>query len=466
MAQKNNTATLRTAWISILVTLILIAAKLFGGLLSGSLALISLATESALDLLAVLLTLFAVRITARPADKDHPYGHGKFDNLSSLFQSLLLLGISFWIFYEALYRLLNPTNVTLNIDYITFGILIGSFILDFWRSRKLDMVGKEVRSQALQTDAIHFLADSLSVAVVFFGLLFSKYLKLAGADSYAAMLVSGFVAVLSIRQGKQAFDVLSDRYDQTENSEKVSDIIKMTSGVHDLEKLQMRHSGPNLFIDATIAINRVLPFASVEHILGEVKDRVSHEFPGAEVNLRSHAIKTKYESTFETIKLIISEEGLLPHNIELSKDEKGAVTLDLHLEFPPASSLGEAHEKSEIIEAHIKEHLPSISKIVLHLEEERPDYTMTVVHDITAARHDFAQELSLLVKTTHPSVKDVRDLILWESQPYKDLKLALTIVVDKSLSLSAAHDIVTIIEQSLRKKYSELARIVIHSEPE
>jgi cation diffusion facilitator family transporter len=465
-AQIKHTKTLRVAWTSILVTLILIAAKLFGGLLSGSLALISLATESALDLLAVLLTLFAVRITAMPADKDHPYGHGKFDNLSSLFQSLLLLGISFWIFYEALYRLLHPNHVALNIDYITFTILIGSFILDFWRSRKLDVVGKEVHSQALQTDAIHFFADSLSVAVVFVGLLFSKYLKLEGADSYAAMLVSGFVATLSIRQGKQAFDVLSDRYAQTENSEKVADIIRSTSGVHDLEKLRMRHSGPNLFIDATIGINRVLPFASVEHILAEVKERVVELNPGAEVNLRSHAVKLKYESTFETIKLIISEEGLLPHNIELSQDEKGAVTLDLHLEFPPASSLGEAHQKSETIEAHIKEHLPSISKIVLHLEEERPDYAMTVVHDITSARHTFAEEITALVRTSHQSVKDVRDLILWESQPYKDLKLALTIVVDKNLSLAAAHDIVTIIEQSLRKKYPELARIVIHSEPE
>src|SRR4051812_7569026 len=210
--EHTRSTTIRTAWISILVTLVLIAAKVAGGLLSGSLALISLATESALDLLSVLLTLFAVRITAMPADKDHPYGHGKFDNLSSLFQSFLLLAVSFWIFYEALKRLLHPNEVSLNIDYITFGILIGSFILDFWRSRKLTIVGKEERSQALQTDALHFFADSLSVAVVFIGLLFSKYLKLEGADSYAAMLVSGFVATLSIRQGKSAFDVLSDRF--------------------------------------------------------------------------------------------------------------------------------------------------------------------------------------------------------------------------------------------------------------
>ncbi|MEP7234300.1 MAG: cation diffusion facilitator family transporter [Ignavibacteriota bacterium] len=466
MTNKGNTTTLRVAWISILVTVILIGAKLLGGLLSGSLALISLATESALDLIAVLLTLFAIRVTSRPADQDHPYGHGKFDNLSSLFQSLLLLGVSFWIFYEALQRLLHPANVSLEIDFITFGILIGSFILDFWRSRRLHEVGKEHRSQALQTDAVHFFADSLSVVVVFVGLLFSKYLKLEGADSYAAMLVSGFVAALSIRQGKQALDVLSDRYESTEDYQKIAIIIKATGGVHGLEELRMRHSGPNLFIDATIAINRVLPFASVEHILSEVRERIAESVPGAEVNLISHAVKLQYESTFETIKLIISEEGLLPHNIELSKNEQGAVTLDLHLEFPPESSLGEAHSKSEMIEEHIKQQLPSISKIILHLEEERPDYAMTVVKDITSDRQNFSADLVQLIEASHPEIKDVREVILWESQPLKVLKLALTIIVDKHLSLAAAHDIVTATELLIRSKYPELTRIVIHSEPD
>ena len=115
MTQNQNTLPLRTAWISIFVTLILIAAKLIGGLLSGSLALISLAADSTIDLFSVLLTLFAITITAKPADEDHRYGHGKFDSLSSLFQSLLLLGISIWIFFEATDRLLHPSAVKLTI---------------------------------------------------------------------------------------------------------------------------------------------------------------------------------------------------------------------------------------------------------------------------------------------------------------------------------------------------------------
>ncbi len=466
MAASVNSSTLRIAWISILVTVILIAAKLVGGLLSGSLALISLATESALDLLSVLLTLFAVRITTKPADKDHPYGHGKFDNISSLFQSLLLLGISIWIFYEATDRLVHPSSIKLTIDYVTFAILIGAFILDFWRSRVLGAVGKEQRSHTLQTNALHFFADSLSVVVVFAGLLFSKYLKLDGADSYAALLVSGFVATLSIRQGKQALDELTDRFAHTEDYEKVASLIRETSGIYELENLRMRYSGPNLFIDASVAINRVLPFASVEHILNDVKERLVLVLPDSEVNIRSHAVKLEHESTFETIKLITSEEGLLPHNIELSKDINGGVILDLHLEFPPSSNLLEAHIKSEVIEEHIKQHVPSISKIILHLEEERPDYDIPVVHDITSTKTVLVEEMSQLARSTDSSIKDVRDLTLLESQPYKELKLALTIILDKNLSLSVAHEIVTNVEHILRNRYAELSRIVIHSEPE
>ncbi|MDP4219358.1 MAG: cation diffusion facilitator family transporter [Bacteroidota bacterium] len=466
MAASSNNSTLRTAWISILVTVVLIAAKLVGGLLSGSLALISLAAESTLDLFSVLLTLFAVRITAKPADEEHLYGHGKFDSISSLFQSLLLLGISVWIFYEATDRLLHPSSIKLSIDYLTFGILIGSFILDIWRSRKLDSVGKEVRSQALQTDALHFFSDGLSAAVVFVGLLFSKYLKLDGADSYAAILVSGFVGIMSIRQGKHALDELTDRFAHTADYEKVSKVISETPGVIGLEKLRMRHSGPILFIDAGITINRVLPFASVEHILSDIKADIQLVFPGAEVVLHPHAVKLEYESTFETIKLITSEEGLLPHNIELSKNSNGEVTLDLHLEFPPESSFLNAHEKSEEIEHKIKAHLPSISKIVLHLEEERPDYALTTVTDITSSKQDLAAEMTAMVRKEHQSVREVRDITLLQSEPFKEIKLALTIVLERNLSLAAAHEIVTDVEKTLRRHFAFLARIVIHSEPE
>ncbi|MEI8134940.1 MAG: cation diffusion facilitator family transporter [bacterium] len=466
MGSQRNQASFRTAWISILVTLLLIGAKIIGGMLSGSLALISLAAESAIDLIGVILTLIAVTITAKPADDDHPYGHGKFDNLSALFQSLLLLGIGGWILITAVDRLLHPTAVKLSVDLVTFAILGGSFFLDLWRSQKLEEVGKQENLQSLQTDALHFFADSLSVAVVFVGLIFSKYLGLDGADSYAAILVAGFVGVLSIRQGKAALDGLTDRFSKDSDVSEIASTIKETKGVHQLEKLRMRHSGPDLFIDASISFNRVLPFASVEHIIAEIREAIIEKYPSAEVNLHPRAVKMEHESTFETLKLITSELGVLPHNIELSRNDADEITVDLHLEFAPNSSFLEAHELSEEIEAHIKHQIPSISKIVLHLEEERPDYQLTHVHDITSQNQNFINSVIALAKNQRSDVMDVREIILVEAEPYKEKKLAFTIGLDKTHTLSEAHAIVTEIEQKIRKQFPELSRIVIHSEPE
>jgi hypothetical protein len=109
--------------------------------------------------------------------------------------------------------------------------------------------------------------------------------------------------------------------------------------------------------------------------------------------------------------------------------------------------------------------LPGITKIILHLEEERPDYAMTTVHDLTSDRKVLADEMSALAKASHPLVKDVRELILFQSEPFKELKLSFTVILDKALSLADAHEIVTTLERLLRKKYPELSRIVIHSEP-
>ena len=466
MESGAHTETVRVARISLLVTVALVAMKLVGAYLSDSLALYSLASESAIDLFSVLITLVAVQITSRPADDDHLYGHGKFDTLGSLLQNILLLGISVWIFYEALDRLQHQSNHPVTVDAITFSILIVAFTLDFWRSRKLRHVGIEERSQSLQADSLHFLGDSLSIVVVFAGLILTKYFHLAGADSYAAMLVSGVITVLSIKMGKRSLDELTDRFPYQHDYSRIAQLIKQIPGVLGTESLRMRRSGPSLFVESTIGINRVLPFASVEHILNAIKQSVESEFPGAVLNLHPLATKTEYESTFETIKLITSEAGILPHNIELSKDPQGNVTLDLHLEFPSNSSLQKAHDESEEIEKHIRLDLPSISKIIIHLEEERPDYELTTVRDVTVKSAGRVEDIERFVIDSDKAVILIRDVTLFESEPFNDLKLTFTIVLERTLSLSDAHSIVTGLERKIRKKYPELTRIVIHSEPQ
>jgi cation diffusion facilitator family transporter len=456
---------LKAAWISIVVTLLLVGLKLFAGYLSGSLALLSLASESVLDLFTVLLSLIAVRVAYLPADEDHLYGHGKFDVLVSLFQSIMLLGVSVWIFYEAVTRILDPNAHQIIVDWFTFVVLVGSFILDGWRSYRLHHTGKAAGSKALQTDALHFLVDGLGTVVVLLGIILYKFAAISSADNYAALGVSAFVVYLSIRQGKDAIDGLTDRLASSDEYKQIAMALSKTEAVLGTRQLRMRRSGPALFVEGGIEINRVLPFASVEHILSVCSEIIKADFPDAEVNFYPIAIKTEGESLFETIKLISSEYGVLPHNIELAKNEAGELSLDLHLEFKPHISLEEAHSLSTIIEDRISEEIPSIRQIVVHLEEERSDVVLQTVHRIDISSYLDPIVLEQFIKTNFLWVTKINDIELLKNETTGDLKLTAIIQLGDNLSLYDAHEVSTAIEKGIREKYPVINRIVIHVEP-
>ncbi len=461
---SHQTEAVQAAWISVFITLLLVGLKTIGGILSGSLALLSLASESALDLFAVLLSLIAVRVAYLPADEDHPYGHGKFDVLVSLFQSILLLGVSVWIFIEAAGRLIHPHADTLEIDAFTFVVLIVSCLLDGWRSYKLHHAGQHSGSKALQTDALHFLVDGLSNIAVLIGILIYHFFSVHSADNYAALGVSAFVAYLSLRQGKEAIDGLTDRVRSNEDYIEIEKTLQSLDGVIGIRRLRMRHSGPSLFVDGAVVINRVLPFASVEYILSNCEQAVQQLFPRAEVNFFPMPIKTSSESAFETIKLVSSEYGVLPHNIELARSEGDELTLDLHLEFRQNSSFEEAHALSTKIENRIREELPQIREIVVHLEEERSDAELHHIKRIEPSGELAPSVLEHYILSTAP-VKGVKQLELLRNETNGDLKLTVVIELDKTQSLFEAHEVSTVVEKNLRTRYPEINRIVIHAEP-
>ncbi len=461
---KSEYEKLRITKISLLVTLILIVVKTTAGILSGSLALISLATDSAFDFLSVLFTFVAVRVSALPPDEDHPYGHGKFDSLSGLFQSLFLVGVSVWIFIEAVARLRAPHEVTLDIDAFTFIILAFSFALDMWRARAIKKTAVASRSQALGADALHFLADGLSVLIVAVGIILAEFFHIPSADSYAAIAVSLFVGIQSLKQGKSSIDVLMDRMPMNGDTIVVTNIINDTDGILHLESLKMREASSVLFIDVVVTLNRVLPFVGIQHILSTLEARIREKYPTSDINIQWKPIKTENESTFETIKIITADFGILPHNIELTSDEKNELTLDLHIEFPAGSNFIDAHQKSEEIERAITEQLPIIKHIITHLEEERSDITIHEMRDVTDEKGSVITTLKEFV-STNPELVEIMSYRLLESITTGELKLMVTMNVASSELLSDAHDAVTTIEAKLKKQFPELHRVVIHTEP-
>ena len=192
----------KVALISVFAAIFLTGFKLVVGLLTGSLGILSEALHSGLDLVAAVITYFSVRISDKPADKEHNYGHGKIENFSALIETFLLLITSIWIIIEAIKRLVTgQTHIEVSVwSYI---VVVSSIIIDITRSRALYKVAKKHNSQALEADALHFSTDIWSSFVVLLGLICANF-GLFFADSVAALGVAVIVLVVTYRLGKRA----------------------------------------------------------------------------------------------------------------------------------------------------------------------------------------------------------------------------------------------------------------------
>jgi len=234
--------------------------KLIVGLSTGSLGILSEAAHSGLDLAAALMTLFAVRISHKPPDDRHRYGHGKIENLSALFETVLLLLTCAWIISEAIGRLFfRPVEVEATIW--SFVVMSTSIVVDLSRSRVLARAARKYKSQALEADALHFSTDVYSSLVVILGLIGVTLSKgnarlafLGQADAVAALGVAIIVTVLSLRLGRRTIEALLDTapgglVDAIKKS------VEAVPGIADCHSVRIRPSGPIVFVDVHVTMD-------------------------------------------------------------------------------------------------------------------------------------------------------------------------------------------------------------------
>ncbi len=264
--------------------------KLIVGLLTNSLGILAEALHSGLDLLAALVTLFAVRASGKPADEQHLYGHGKIENLSALFETFLLLVTCVWIIRESINRLFFKT-VEVDASIWAFIVMAASIAIDFTRSRILYSAARKHNSQALEADALHFSTDIWSSSVVILGLI---GVKLAGlipglsilkkADAVAALGVALIVVYVSLELGYRAVQGLLDKAPKG-LAEKIGLTVQAIPGVADCHQVRVRPSGPELFVDAHVLLDQNLSLKDA-HELTEVIERAIRKIaPGADVTV-------------------------------------------------------------------------------------------------------------------------------------------------------------------------------------
>jgi cation diffusion facilitator family transporter len=272
----------RVAGISVFAAIFITGFKFVIAILTGSLGLLSEALHSGLDLVAAVITYFSVRISDKPPDKEHNYGHGKIENFSALVETILLFVTCIWIIYEALNRLITGEMV-IEVNIWSYIVIITSIIIDVSRSRALYRVAKKYNSQALEADALHFSTDIWSSSVVLLGLVCAQF-GLYFADPIAALVVALIVFFISYKLGKRSVDVLLDKA-PGDSVVKIEQILKSFSEIKRFHNVKVRASGADTFVKVNIHLQPDLSLKEVHEICDKIEDEIGKSIPRCEVSV-------------------------------------------------------------------------------------------------------------------------------------------------------------------------------------
>jgi cation diffusion facilitator family transporter len=275
---------------SLVAAIALTALKMVVGLLTGSLGILAEAAHSGLDLVAAGLTFLAVRISGRPPDRSHLYGHGKVENLSALAETLLLLATCAWIIFEANRRLMYH-KVEIEVTVWSFAVMATSIVIDVSRSRMLSRAAKKYKSQALEADALHFRTDVWSSSVVILGLVCVKAGEwfpamgwLRDADAVAALGVSVLVIWVSWQLGRRTVEALLDTA-PAGMEDRILAAVEAVPGVQNCHNIRARYSGPVLFIDLHVLVDGRQTLFEAHALTETIEGVIQQIVPGADVTV-------------------------------------------------------------------------------------------------------------------------------------------------------------------------------------
>ena len=437
--------------------------KIVVGVSTGSLGILSEAAHSGLDLVAAAITFFSVRVSDKPADAEHQYGHGKVENFSAFIETALLLATCIWIVYEATKRLFFH-SVQIEPSLWAFVVMAIAIVVDAWRSRRLKRIADKYDSQALLADALHFRTDIWSSSVVVLGLVLVMVGRhfsiswLAKADPIAALVVACIVVYVSWRLARQTIDALLDGAPAGVRS-KIIDTVSRIDGVLEIDRVRIRRGGNKYFADVSIAMSRNVTFQKSEQVANDVSSAIRVLLPGADVVVNALARAGRGESMFDRIRAVATRNNLNVHDISV-QDIHGLLHVEQHVELDERLPLKEAHDRVTRLETELRQDIPEISSILTHIESEPA--TIETSEGLVEVP-SFERRIQS-VTGAFPEVVDAHDLMF--KRVAGRLYLSLHCTMKDDLPLARVHDIQTALESRFRQEVPDLFRVLIHPEPQ
>ncbi len=439
---------------SVAIGIALVAGKLIVGLLTGSLGILSEAVHSFLDLTASTFTLLAVRASHKPPDKQHPYGHGRTENLAAFAEGVILVFTSLGIAAEAIHRLLTGGH-EVDATWYAFALILATIVIETGRGLVLRWVGRAADSAALQADATDRLADVLSSVAVLAGLAGVRA-GITWADSAAALLVSVIIAraagILIYRSG----DILIDSA-PAGAEDKLLVAIGQVSGVREVRSVRVRRSGPQLLGDVAIATRRMMPVEAVGGMIEEIRHVARHTLPGIDLNVAVEG-QDRPSDLVERIHAAAARDGMVRdlHNVTVEREADGSLHLSMHAKVSGEISLEAARAKSGQLERTLRDELPEASRIDIHLEPLEP--TLISGEDVTGRRTALAARIRDVVEA-HTEVKRCDDVEL--SDRHGHIYAHVVVVLSGDVSLEHAHEVQSELEARIRLAVPEVREVVV-----
>jgi cation diffusion facilitator family transporter len=436
----------------------LAAAKAAIGLVTGSLAILSEAGHSLIDLSATLLTYFAVRISGKPADAEHQYGHGKMESVTALAETALLFLLSVVVIFEAVQRLLGARAPAVEASAAAFVVIAGSVAVDFFRARTLKRVAKATSSEALDADALHFSSDMWSSVAVLIGLC-GVALGYPSADAGAALVVAIFICIAGYRLGRRTIDTLTDAA-PAGVSERVAAIARQVPGVVIVERVRARPAGGVLFVELGVGVSRTLPLDRVAAIKERLTRTIRDEIPTAELTITTEPRALDDETVRERVMVIARDLGLAIHHVAV-QTISGRLSVSADLEVDGALPLAAAHEIADRLEAAIREELGPDVEVDTHIEPLPAD--ILAGRDAAPARITEVRERLDALAAELADLGEVHEVRVRETAEGEIVNFHCQ--VDPALSVSTVHDLVDALERRLRRQFPVIRRVIGHAEP-
>ena len=456
MSDLDPNAKSRVAAISVGASASMAAAKFVVGIIIGSLALISEALHSSVDVIATVITWLVVRVSDRPADEEHHYGHGKLESLSALGVIALLYVLAGGVLVASWNRLREGAAPPV-ITAVPFVVLLIDIAANFWRARALHRTAHQTHSQALAADALHFASDVLGSVAVIIGLVLTA-LGFHWGDSVAAIAVAIMIAALGLRLARSTVETLLDRAPEGA-SQKARAAIAMVPGVVDVGRLRVRMVGATHFIDAIVKVPRTYPIDRVEEIKRKAQAAVAAALGDADLTFTAVPVALNNESVRERIMVIARNSGLAIHHVTVH-DLGNKLTVSIDLEVDAELPLAEAHDITRTLERNIRDEFGADVEIDTHIEPLEPELPLGV--DAAPDRVEVIRD-ALTRFSADTAVHDVHNVRVRSTSAGEIVNFHCRAA--PTMSVIRVHENVDEIERALRRAFPDVKRVISHAEP-